>query len=397
MSKFILVLFTVFLFAAISCTKQNEINRTQDFNFNWKFSLEKNENAWKADFDDTNWRTLNLPHDWSVEFPFDSINGEGCTAYLPGGIGWYRKHFDAEKDKIVTVLFDGVYNNSEIWINGEKLGFHPYGYSPFHFNLTPYLTKDGKNNVLAVKVDRTRFADSRWYTGSGIYRNVKLITTNKIHIPVWGTFITTPEVSDTEARVVVQTKVKNENGAAAAFKIVTRIINPTGIEVGNIETNLQLENGIEEEFTQEVNVPKPELWDIENPVLYSVISQIVIDGNVVDEYKSSFGIRTIKFDADEGFFLNGKNMKIKGVCLHHDGGLVGAAVPRGVWKRRLQILKDGGCNAIRISHNPASDEFLELCDEMGFLVQDEFFDEWDNPKDKRLNMHEQHDDYITRG
>lgn len=380
-----------------ACTQQAEINRTQDFNFNWKFTLDEKADASASHFDDANWRELNLPHDWSVEFPFDTINGEGNTAYLPGGTAWYRKHFDVETNKNVTVLFDGVYNNSEYWINGEKLGFHPYGYTPVHFNLTPYLNKDGKNNIIAVKVDHTRFADSRWYTGSGIYRNVKLITSDKLHVPVWGTFITTPQVSKESAKVVIQTKVKNTKETGKDFTLVTRILNPSGQEVQKAESKLQLEAGKENETSQEITVSAPELWSVDNPNLYKAVSQVVINNKVVDEYETTFGIRTIKFDAKTGFFLNGVNMKIKGVCLHHDAGLVGAAVPKEVWRKRFQTLKEGGCNAIRVSHNPASDEFLELCDEMGLLVQDEFFDEWDYPKDKRLNMWEQHNDYISRG
>ena len=382
-----------------SCTESKTMVRNQDFNRGWKFSLNEKQAAFANDLDDKNWREVNLPHDWSVEFPFDSVNGEGCTGYLPGGLGWYRKHFSVQKNdnQNIYVLFDGVYNNSEIWLNGQKLGEHPYGYSPFYYDLSPFLNRSGTDNILAVKVDHTRYADSRWYTGSGIYRNVKLITVNKLHIPVWGTFITTPEVSETSATVHLRVNVANKFDSEQQFDIVTELVSPEGKTVLTLKSENQKLNSGETEFELQGKIENPALWGTENPNLYQAKISIIQQGKTIDQSTTRFGIRSIRFDAETGFFLNGENMKIKGVCLHHDGGLVGAAVPAGVWKRRLEILKDGGCNAIRCSHNPPSEEFLDLCDEMGFLVQDEFFDEWDNPKDKRLNMTEQHDDYITRG
>ena len=251
---------------------------------------------------------------------------------------------------------------------------------------------------MAIKVDRTRYADSRWYTGSGIYRNVKLITTNKLHIPIWGTYITTPEVSRQQATVNIMVKVKNEDALKSNFDILTEIYDPEKIKVASRKESYFLSDHSEQAFSRQFQLDTPQLWDTENPNLYRAIVSIWHEGKVVDKYETPFGIRSILFDADDGFFLNGKNMKIKGVCLHHDGGLVGAAVPKGVWRRRFQKLKEGGCNAIRISHNPGSGEFIDLCDEMGILVQNEFFDEWDYPKDKRLNQGESTStDYITRG
>lgn len=389
--------FAVLLFF-VSCQSTQKTTRNQDFNFGWKFSLKNDSTSNLVNFDDKDWETINLPHDWSVDFPFDTIHGEGCTGYLPGGIGWYRKHFDVEIGKEITILFDGVYNHAEVWINGHELGYHPYGYTPFHYNLTPYITPDGKNNVIAVKVDHSRYADSRWYTGSGIYRNVKLITTNKLHVPVWGTFVSTPTVSKDQATVQIKTKIKNDYHTDKSIVLVTKIIGPDGQQIAEKQSSpVSVDQGMEKEITQQLEVTNPQLWGVDTPVLYQAISQVIEDGKTVDQYETSFGIRTIHFDADKGFFLNGKNMKIKGVCLHHDGGLVGSAVPDGVWERRLQILKNAGCNAIRTSHNPPSQAFLDLCDKMGFLVQNEFFDEWDYPKDKRLNGAEQHDDYISRG
>jgi len=382
----------------ISCTQKHESERVQDFNFGWQFALSNDSNAWQNHYNDKDWQKLDLPHDWSVSFPFDTLKGEGCTGYLPGGIGWYRKHFKANvtADEKLYVLFDGVYNNSEVWINGHYLGSHPYGYSPFYYDLTPYLKAD--NNVIAVKVDRSRYADSRWYTGSGIYRNVQLIRTNKLHIPVWGTFVSSKDVSAAEATVLLELSVNNDFDDLKHFRLETDIISPNGAIIGTESDVLEMPGESTHKTTQSIKVSKPALWSVDQPHLYKAITKIIDNGRLVDRYETTFGIRSIHFDAEKGFFLNGQNMKIKGVCLHHDGGLVGAAVPKEVWRRRLQTLKEGGCNAIRISHNPSSDELLDLCDEMGFLVQDEFFDEWDYPKDKRLNMNQSlSTDYITRG
>ena len=391
-SLFYLVILLIF-----SCNDHKEpnpaISKPLDFNFDWEFSLEDSLQQ------QTDWRKIRLPHDWSVEASFDSISGEGATGYLPGGIGLYRKEFalDLENDQLAYILFDGVYNNAEVSLNQKKLGFHPYGYSPFYFNISDALQAQNGNNILEVKVDRTRYADSRWYTGSGIYRNVDLIVKNKLHIPIWGTFVTTPKITPTQAEVLVETKIKNDFDENHQAEVLTVIFDSKGEKIAESTSNVSIQANKEQNSSQKLLVVNPQLWDIETPHLYKAVTSIIKKGEIIDQTETSFGIRTIRFDADKGFFLNDKNRKIKGVCLHHDAGLVGAAVPKGVWQRRLQKLKDGGCNAIRIAHNPASQEFLDLCDEMGFLVQDEFFDEWDNPKDKRKNMNEQSVDYITRG
>ena len=391
------ILFYLLVLLTISCNNHKEPNDTIsnsiDFNFDWEFQLSDS----LSNNDD--WRKIRLPHDWSVEASFDSINGEGATGYLPGGIGFYKKEFSLalKDDQSAYLLFDGVYNNSETTLNGKKLGFHPYGYSPFYYNLTNVLYQNNETNLLEVKVDRTRYADSRWYTGSGIYRNVNLIVKNKLHIPIWGNFVTTPKISATQAEVLVETKIKNDFDENHQFEVLTVIFDSKGEEIAESTSNVSIQANKEQFNTQQLLVVNPHLWDIETPYLYKAVTSIVKNGETIDQTETSFGIRTIRFDANKGFFLNGKNRKIKGVCLHHDGGLVGAAVSKGVWKRRLEKLKKAGCNAIRISHNPGSQEFLDLCDEMGFLVQDEFFDEWDNPKDKRKNMNEQSVDYITRG
>ncbi|MEM9983942.1 MAG: sugar-binding domain-containing protein, partial [Bacteroidota bacterium] len=376
------------------------LERAKDFNTDWKFSLAAPEEAYQPNFDDAAWEAVQIPHDWSVSFSFDTINGEWATGYLLGGTGWYRKTFRSAqtKDQKVYVYFDGVYNHSEVWINGHKLGYHPYGYTPFYYDLTPHLHAQGESNVIAVKVDRTRYADSRWYTGSGIYRDVQLIATDPLHIPIWGSFVSTPEVNQESALVTVAVQVKNERQKKMNFTLLTEIFDPAGKKVGQMEEQVKLASGDSLLVEQELELADPKLWGIENPQLYQAVSSIQVRGKTLDRYPVTFGIRSFRFDADSGFYLNGENLAIKGVCLHHDAGLVGAAVPEGVWRRRLETLRKGGCNAIRISHNPSSEVLLKLCDEMGFLVQDEFFDEWDYPKDKRLNTIQSiSTDYITRG
>ncbi|WP_245949157.1 sugar-binding domain-containing protein [Lutibacter citreus] len=396
------MLFLVVFLVSCSNKPTNNGERNSNFNLNWEFALSQNDVNIK-DINQSEFKLLNLPHDWAVENEFDKNLGDDAlgTGYLPSkGYGYYKKTFDVpfNENKVVYVLFDGVYNNSEVYINGTKLGFHPYGYSPFYFNLSKYLNKDGKNNEIVVKIDHSRFADSRWYTGAGIYRNVKLISTNKLHIPIWGTFVTTPQVSKSKATVNIAVSVKNDFSSEENIVVRTAIITSTDKEISSVNTDLKLEGNSLKEVSQQIDVINPTLWSVDKPEMFKAVTTILKDGKEIDKYTTNFGIRSVRFDANEGFFLNNENMKIKGVCIHHDGGMVGTAIPKGVLKRRLQILKDGGCNALRISHNPASNELLDLCDEMGFLVQDEFFDEWDNPKDKRYNQNESKStDYITRG
>ena len=371
--------------------------QTIDFNFDWRFLLEDDPAFSEANHDDSAWRSLQLPHDWSVEHAFDE-SLEGATGYLPGGIAWYRKTFTSnEQEALTSILFDGVYNNASFWINGTKLGDHPYGYSPALYDLSNALHTDGSPNVIAVRVDHSHYGDSRWYTGSGIYRNVELITKPRVQIPTWGVFITTPSVSSDQATVAFEIKTANRSEQDFKGILKTDIVNPDGTVVGTVETTIQISAGATIESKLEVSLDNPALWHIGQPNLYTAVTAIVAEDGVIDTAATKFGIREFRFEVNEGFFLNGENLLIKGVCLHHDGGLVGAAVPKGVWKRRLEKLVEMGCNAIRSAHNPPSAEFLELCDEMGLLVQNEFFDEWDNPKDKRKNMQLQDEDHITQG
>ncbi|MFY0607602.1 MAG: DUF4982 domain-containing protein [Cyclobacteriaceae bacterium] len=394
------LLMSIFFFASCGSKsiEQQSISssRISDFNFGWDFQLMEDTLS-SSEPNSERWESVSLPHDWSVSLDYDSTL-EGATAYLPGGVGWYKKDFtlNLQKDEVSYIVFDGVYNRSTVWLNGKKLGFQAYGYSPFYYPLTDALV-DGSNTI-KVQVDRSRYVDSRWYTGSGIYRNVKLIKTKKLHIPVWGVFITTPEVSETSATVAIDTKVMNAFDQDQIFTYQIDITEASGKVVASTEKkDLKISAGAEFTLSDEVKLKNPALWSLTDPTQYKAISKILLDGKVYDLKVTSFGIREAIFDPNTGFTLNGVNLKIKGVCLHHDGGLVGSAVPKGVWRRRLETLKAGGVNAVRIAHNPAADDFLDLCDEMGILVQDEFYDEWDYPKDKRLNQEEQHDDYISRG
>ncbi|GGZ24700.1 beta-galactosidase [Echinicola pacifica] len=391
-----LILTAVFA-PAFTCHAQS--SRTEDFNGNWFFKLSYEDQLTESASEDQGWRAVHLPHDWSVEEAFDTLNLEGATGYLPGGIGWYKKTLRSPEssDTKTYILFDGVYNHSNTYINGKLLGYHPYGYSPFYYDLSPHLKPGGKENTITVKVDRTRYADSRWYPGSGIYRNVKLIQTGKLHIPVWGVFVSSPEVSADAATLGISIDLTNEYAEAKEASLQATIIDAHGTKVAQAAYPVAIAAGDQLSLNQEMKLANPRIWQLDRPELYTLKLQLMLGDRVEDVYSTRFGIRTFRFDADEGFFLNGKNTKIKGVCLHHDGGTVGAAVPKDLWRRRLAKLKEAGCNAIRIAHNPGAEELLELCDEMGFLVQDEFFDEWDYPKDKRWNMDEQHDDAISRG
>jgi len=357
----------------------------QDFDDQWKFSLGDVYAARNPEYNDEAWRVLNLPHDWSIELPFDA-KWASSTAYLPAGIAWYRKTFDVPdsfKDKIVSILFDGVYNNSDVWINGHHLGKRPSGYTSFYYELTSYLNP-GKENVIAVRVDHSLYADSRWYTGSGIYRHVWLNITDKVHVVQWGTFVTTPVITSEMAKVSVENTVENVSGKAQNLEIVSVVFGKEGKEISR-NNSVKLFPSGESSTIQEIIVKKPVLWDIQEPYLYTVKTILRIDGNIVDEVSTPFGIRSFSFNKEKGFFLNGRNMKLKGVCIHHDGGCIGAAVPEKIWRIRLEKLKAAGCNAIRTSHNPVAPELLDLCDQMGFLVMDEAFDEWEYPKRKWID------------
>jgi beta-galactosidase len=348
--------------------------------FSWKFLNGDPAGADQTGFDDSTWQAVDLPHDWSIFGAFDeNAPAAGGGAYLPGGIGWYRKTFqlpDSFKGKQIAIEFDGVYENSDVWINGHWLGKRPFGYISFHYDLTPFLNFNLQPNLLAVRVDNSVQPNSRWYSGSGIHRHTWLRVTDPLSIAPWGIYAITPQVNQTSATVQLATEVVNNRKAPARFRLISTLIDRDGREIGTDRSEGELDAGETGKITQQILLKNPNLWSDQSPYLYTLRSALRIGEETIDQCDTPIGIRSIEFDADKGFLLNGKPVKLNGVCLHCDGGSVGAAVPEGVWLRRLKLLRQMGCNAIRTSHNPPAPEFLDLCDQLGFLVMDEAFDEW---------------------
>ncbi len=371
---------TILLMAGLMACSTEEPRERISFNTGWKFSLAGNDNSRKGDFDDSGWRLLDLPHDWSIEGEFSESNPAGAGGgALPGGTGWYRKTFKidrSQKEKLIYIEFDGVYRNSEVWINGNYLGKRSYGYSSFRYELTPYLAYGDEKNVLAVRVDNSQQPNSRWFSGSGIYRNVWLVSTGKIAVDHWGTFVTTPEVNPEAALVRISVRVKNSDSSPSEATLVSSLYDAGNKKVASVKSPVIKLTDIVTSVTQELKVEKPELWSVDNPYLYRVVTEVISDGRVADRYETITGIRSFNFDSEKGFFLNGKPLKILGVCNHHDLGCLGAAVNTRAIERQLEILKEMGCNGIRTSHNPPAPELLDLCDRMGFIVMDEAFDMW---------------------
>jgi beta-galactosidase len=371
--------------------------KTENFGKNWKFNLGDVQNGQEANLDDSQWRILDLPHDWSIEGKFSNDHpatpGGGA---LPGGMGWYRKAFSLPanaKEKLIFIDFDGVYRNSEVWINGHYLGKRPYGYSSFRYELTPYLKYGKESNLLAVKVDNSQQPNSRWYSGSGIYRNVWLVTTEKIFVDHWGTYVTTPEVHEQSANIAVQTEVRNSSTKNQTITVKTTLVDKRGKKITAVETKHSFPKASADKLEQHLVVKNPVRWSIENPYLYKILSTILVNGKEQDQYETTLGIRSFEFDITRGFLLNGKHVKINGVCNHHDLGCLGAAVNRRALERQLEIMKGMGVNGIRTSHNPPAPELLDLCDQMGFIVMDEAFDMWKKgktPFDYSLNWEEWH-------
>jgi len=359
---------------------------TLDFDRAWRFHLGDVPGAEAAGFDDSGWRTLDVPHDWSIEGEFSDTNPAGAHGgALPGGVGWYRKALavpQADSGRLVFVEFDGVYRNSEVWINGQYLGKRPYGYSSFRYELTPHLRYGRARNVIAVRVDNAQQPNSRWYSGSGIYRHVRLVTTSPVHVDQWGTYVTTPEVSADSARVAIRTTVRNAARADQAITLRTTVYDAAGKEMATASSDGRLAADSVIEIAQDVIVRTPTLWSLERPYLYRAVSRVMCQGGPCDEYTTPFGVRTFGFDVDRGFTLNGQRLKILGVCLHHDLGALGAAVNTRALERQLQIMKQMGVNGLRTSHNPPAPELLDLTDRMGFVVLDEAFDMWKKGKTK---------------
>lgn len=350
------------------------------FDKHWRFSKGDHDGAKEPAFDDRNWRVLNVPHDWSIEEPFDpEMENGGMQGYLPRrAVGWYRKTFRLDpsiRGKRIAVQFDGVHHNSDVWINGRHLGRRPYGYVSFQYDLTPYLIEDG-DNVLAVRVDNTSPLFDRWYSGSGIYRHVWLIATDPVHVVPWGIGVTTSDVSRDRATVHIRTEVINRHEQDRDVEIVTQIVDEAGTLVAEGKTAMRLAAGEQGAAEETLQVTRPKLWSPDSPALCQVHTFVYANGELADDTITTIGIRSVVFNNDLGLLLNGKPIKLKGVCLHHDLGCLGAAFHEQAMERRLRVLKELGCNAIRFSHNPMAPEFLDLCDRMGFLVIDEAFDKW---------------------
>lgn len=394
------------LFLGACSSLSSESRERLSFNDGWLFSLADDSLAARPEFVDSGWRKLNLPHDWAIEGDFsqDNPSGTGGGA-LPGGVGWYRKTFVAEnkdKGKHFRIEFDGVYMNSEVFINGTCLGKRPYGYISFSYDLTPYL-KWGEKNVIAVRVDNAEQPNSRWYSGCGIYRNVWLLKTGDVCVAEWGTYVTTAKVDGQGASLNLVTTLENTGKENADVTVRSVLKDAEGKEVAQAESPANVVAEKSAKIAQELQVTSPQLWDVEHPYLYSLVTEVMKGGQCVDRYVTPVGIRTFSFDAAKGFVLNGKPTKINGVCMHHDLGCLGAAVNVRAMERQLQMLKEMGCNGIRCSHNPPAPEWLDLCDRMGFIVMDEAFDMWRKKKtayDYSLYFNEWHErdlhDFILR-
>ncbi|MGL4851414.1 MAG: glycoside hydrolase family 2 TIM barrel-domain containing protein [Phocaeicola sp.] len=386
--KLLLSLCALFLFAVLPAQRIECLLEK-----NWKFTKGEQQGADQANYDDKTWQSVTVPHDWAIYGPFNrehdlqkvaitqnfetvATEKTGRTGGLPYvGIGWYRTYFDAPADKETTLIFDGAMSEARVYVNGKEVGFWPYGYSTFHFDITEFINKDGKNNTLAIRLEN-RPQSSRWYPGAGLYRNVHLVSTEKVHVPVWGTHLTTPHVSEAFASVKLDTKIAGSTDQEVT--VVTQILAPTG----EVVASKTFKNRIyqQQPVTQNFIVEKPKLWSPETPYLYKAVSKVFVEGKEVDNYTTRFGIRSIQLIADKGFYLNGKMRKFQGVCNHHDLGPLGAAINVSALRHQLELLRDMGCDAIRTAHNVPAPELVELCDELGFMMMLEPFDEWDVAK-----------------
>lgn len=375
--KKVLILFVVLAVVTFRAEAREKIN----FDKGWRFILADSAQMSLAMYDDSAWRMLNVPHDWAIEGDFSASAPSGNSGgALPGGVGWYRKSFEvaaADKGKLFYIDFDGVYMNAKVWINGQLLGQRPYGYSSFRFDLTPHL-KFGARNVVAVRVDNSDQPNSRWYSGCGIYRHVWLVKTEKIHVAHWGTHV----VAEGN-KVSVSVSIDNNTTSQQTVVVRNKIISPAGVQVASASKKLSLNPSAKSiSSLSQLKVSRPQIWSCETPYIYKVVTTIEQNGKVVDTYETPTGFRTFKFDAEKGFSLNGKSMKINGVCQHHDLGCLGAAVNEDALYRQLRILKEMGTNAVRCSHNPPAPELLAMCDTMGLIVMDESFDMWRRRKTK---------------
>jgi beta-galactosidase len=392
-----IILILLLCFTGISGCRQSDTevkSRTISFDQGWKFLKDNPADAETPAFSDTDWRTIDLPHDWSIEDlpdqkegyvvgPFSKDSpGKMGTGYTVGGTAWYRKAFTidrADKGKIVYLQFDGVYMNSDVWVNGKHVGNHPYGYTSFYYNITPYLNPSGEQNIVAVQV-KNEGRNARWYSGSGIYRHTWLTVVNPVHVSVWGTFVTTSEVSEKNARIEIVTNVTNSGKEETPVTVQVQLLDSSGRIVTTGSMNSSIPGGNSADIKQSLEIANPVLWSVDNPNLYQAVVILLVNRKGSDNFSTTFGIRSIHFDAQTGFTLNGKNMELKGGCFHHDNGPLGSAAIDRAEERKIEVLKKAGFNAIRCSHNSPSPFLLDACDRLGMLVIDEFADMWEKPK-----------------
>jgi len=390
------------LSTCFSCRKQAEaLSRFQSFDDGWKFHLGELADAANIGLDDSQWKSLDLPHDWSIELPFSKETGNIATGQTVGGIGWYRKIFTLQPEqdkKIIQLYFEGVYMETEVWLNGKKVDYHPYGYTSFFCDITSCCNPAGKENTLAVKVSSLG-KNSRWYAGAGIYRHVWMVTAEQTRFDNWGIFITTPSVTEDKATVHVSAEVANGAASLKGLEALIQIKDGAGKTAGEKTVALpELKEGEKSTVDADIEIVKPALWSVDTPILYTAVVSIKSGGQTLDELTESFGIRSISFDSKQGFLLNGKPMKLKGGCIHQDNGLLGVAAIDRAEERKAELLKANGFNAVRCAHNPPAPKFLEACDHLGILVVDEAFDHWQrgkNPEDYHRFFDEWHEKDIT--
>ncbi|MGQ1911509.1 beta-galactosidase GalB [Marinifilum sp. RC60d5] len=371
----------LFFFVLITSGYQSTQAQNLNFNESWRFFNEEAEGAEMPSFNDSSWRSLDLPHDWAIEGPFNEKYNARCGGLPFHGTGWYRKQFKTPKTakgKVVRIEFEGAMYDAHVWVNGKFVGNRPYGYIGFEFDISKELKYDGTDNVIAVRL-RPQDLSSRWYPGAGLYRSVWLKIDEPVHVAQWGTYITTPTVTEKIAVVQNETTVVNKSDKRAHITVNHEYFSPDGKSVASVNEKIEVPANSSAISALFCKIDKPQRWDIENPNLYKAVTTIVQNGKVVDTYNSRIGLRSIAFTKD-GFFLNNKKIRFNGVCLHHDNGALGSAIYRRADQRKLQIMKDMGVNAIRTSHNPPSRVFLELCDELGLVVLDEAFDVWKKAK-----------------
>ncbi|WP_029902804.1 sugar-binding domain-containing protein [Prevotella sp. 10(H)] len=380
----LLIISLSFLLTSYGISAQVSFGNPENINEGWKFKLNDVKDSQLASLNDEKWQLVDLPHDWSIKQQL-SPTLASATGYLPGGVGWYRKTIKIPLEKQVEkvyLYFEGIYNRSEVFINGESLGKRPNGYISFMYDATPYI-KYGEDNVIAVRADHSQDADSRWYTGSGIYRNVWMVYANPIHIAQWGVYAY-PEKIKNDYHLNIEVTIDNGDNKDVTLTIINELYSPDGNIIAKNSQKLFAGQSSNSKLATRLKVNNPQLWSLNNPNLYQLKTIVLRNGKEIDKTITPTGFRTYTFDANKGFALNGEWMKVKGVCVHHDAGVLGAAVPREVWKRRLLTLKEIGANAIRTSHNPQAPDLYHLCDELGLLVLNEMYDEWVFPKRKWL-------------